>query len=143
MTKAFQTLQEIVESGYCNSCGLCAAVVPEGVIDMALSPQDQLRPRPTRALTADEEARIQAVCPGVSQQGPWFDGEDRLHPIWGRVRATYEGWATDPDTRFKASAGGVMTAINRYLLQSGMVDFVLKRLMLLVTSQRCLGMMTH
>lgn len=119
----FSTLSEIVDGGYCLSCGLCANLVPEGVIDMAFTPDENLRPVATRPLSADENARIARLCPGVSMDAKLTDEDD---PVWGRILATWEGWASDLDTRFRASAGGVMTAINHYLLASGRADFILQ-----------------
>jgi coenzyme F420 hydrogenase subunit beta len=122
--KRFESLSEIVSHGYCLSCGLCTQVV-DG-IEMALTTEDQLRPRPSRRLTPDDEARIVAICPGISVTGPFGDDLAFPDPVWGDVRTTHEGWATDPETRFRASAGGVMTAINRYLLESGRAAFILQ-----------------
>jgi len=124
--RRFSTLKDIVSGGYCLSCGLCTQVVDDGAIEMRLTRDDQLRPRVRRALTKAEEARIVQLCPGVSVTGPF--GVDMIapDPVWGDIRGTYEGWATDADTRFRASAGGVMTAINRYLLESGRAKFILQ-----------------
>lgn len=151
--RTFTTLQEIVEHGYCLSCGLCTQVVPDGVIGMALTPGEQLRPRASRALTAEEEARIVRVCPGVSVTGSTranangtnttnthntpaapgtspssTEGDHGYYhdPVWGDIRGTFEGWASDPATRARASAGGVMSAVNRYLLESGRASFILQ-----------------
>ena len=122
--KRFETLAEIVSHGYCLSCGLCTQVV-DG-LEMALTRDDQLRPRPSRPLTPEDEARIVAICPGVTIEGPFGQEMAFPDPVWGDVRTTHEGWASDPDTRFRASAGGVMTAINRFLLDSGRAAFILQ-----------------
>lgn len=122
--KRFTSLGDIVSGGYCLSCGLCTQLA-DGV-EMALTRDDQLRPRARRTLTSEEQARIVRLCPGVSVTGPFGNGLVRPDPVWGDVRTTHEGWASDPDTRFRASAGGVMTAINRYLLESGRAAFILQ-----------------
>ena len=124
--RGFRGLSEIVQNGYCLSCGLCTAVAKDGAITMALTREGNLRPRVARALTDAEDAQIVALCPGVSISGPFKDEMDNRDAVWGDVRGTWEGWASDPDTRFRASAGGVMTAINRYLLETGQVDFILQ-----------------
>lgn len=121
----FRTLQDIGAGGYCLSCGLCTQLVEPGAIDMAMTRDDQLRPRARRALSVAEQALIVRLCPGVSVTGPFGEALADPDPVWGEIHATYEGWALDADTRFRASAGGVMTAINRYLLETGQVDFVL------------------
>ena len=134
---AFRSLADIVRNGYCLSCGLCTQLVEPGTITMALTRDQQLRPWAHRALSVDEEARIVRLCPGVSLRGPMsdrveeeeeddYDGGEREEPVWGHVVATYEGWAADEPTRHAASAGGVMTAVNRYLLESGRAAFILQ-----------------
>ncbi len=124
--RTFSTLAEIVRNGYCLSCGLCTQVVEPGAVDMQFTRDDQLRPRARRTLSDAENARIVAVCPGVSVRGPFGRELANPDPVWGDIRATYEGWATDPGIRYRASAGGVMTAINRYLLESGRADFIVQ-----------------
>lgn len=119
----FSTLQEIVKGGFCLSCGLCAELVPSGVIEMRLNADEQLRPKPTRALSDAENRQIAKLCPGVAMDAGLTRDDD---PIWGRILGTWEGWASDPGTRFRASAGGVMTALNHFLLASGRVDFILQ-----------------
>jgi coenzyme F420 hydrogenase subunit beta len=124
--KRFESLKDIVENGFCLSCGLCKELAPEGVITMAWAPNGQLRPNTARALTADEDAAIVEICPGINQTGPFESDLVNPHPLWGDMRRVVMGYATDPDTRFRASTGGVMTSINRYLLESGRVSFVLQ-----------------
>ena len=119
----FRTLAEIVGNGYCLSCGLCTQMVEPGAITMELSGAETLRPMAHRKLTDAEEARIVRICPGVTLEAPARAGDDA---VWGTALRTAEGWSGDPEERFRASAGGVMTAINRYLLESGRADFILQ-----------------
>ena len=98
----------------------------DDAISMATTKDDQLRPKPNRVLTPDEDRKIVEVCPGVTVNGP-FNGEMASpDPVWGDIRAAKMGWATDPEIRFIASAGGVMTAVNKYLLESGRAAFILQ-----------------
>lgn len=118
----FRTLEEITANGYCMGCGLCTQLAPNA-LEMRLTDQGQLQPSPTRALSTEEQAAIVRLCPGVSLEAPMRPGDD---PVWGTALRVCEGWSGDPEERFQASAGGVMTAINRYLLESGRVSFVLQ-----------------
>ena len=111
--KRFETLKDIVENGFCLSCGLCKELAPEGVIEMQWAPNGQLRPRTSRPLTPDEEDAIVQICPGINQTGPFDQPLVQPDNVWGDLRRVLMGWATDPDTRFQASTGGVMTSINR------------------------------
>ena len=69
-----------------------------------------------------------AVCPGVSVTGPApFAHRDEgvLDPVWGPVTSLHRLWAADEAIRFRAAAGGSLTALGGYLLRSGEVDAIL------------------
>ena len=86
-----------------------------------------LRPVPARSPTAEEEQKILALCPGVTVKHTRNDDRDiPCDPVWGAVFRVVRGHATDAGLRFRASTGGVMTAINRHLLRTGEVAFVLQ-----------------
>lgn len=124
MTHGFTSVKQIVEQGYCVSCGLCEAF-SKGRVPMAWTSSGQLRPDPTH-ITPEVEAKVLHACPGINVTGP-FDGDMQLpDPVWGDIREVAIGWSTDADTRFRSSAGGVMTALNRMALERGMADFVLQ-----------------
>jgi coenzyme F420 hydrogenase subunit beta len=48
-----------------------------------------------------------------------------MHPVWGPIRSIHRGWATDEAVRFRSAAGGSMTALGVFLLESGKVDSIL------------------
>jgi coenzyme F420 hydrogenase subunit beta len=48
-----------------------------------------------------------------------------MHPVWGPVRTLHRGWASDDAVRFRAAAGGVLTALEAFLLESGKVEAIL------------------
>jgi coenzyme F420 hydrogenase subunit beta len=121
----FNSLSDIVSNGYCIGCGLCAAVAPEARIEMRKAAHGHLRPHPTAPFGQDEEARILSICPGINVTGPEAQGTD-FDAVWGTARLVARGHATDPDLRFRASSGGIMTAVNRQLLESGEIAFVLQ-----------------
>jgi coenzyme F420 hydrogenase subunit beta len=127
MSKGFSTLEEIVGNGFCIGCGLCAAVAPAARIEMRLARHGHLRPVARAEISPQDQASIVRHCPGVTVAGP-FGGPATvpLDPVWGAVGRVARGHATDPDLRFRASSGGVMTAINRFLLRTGRVAFVLQ-----------------
>jgi spermidine/putrescine transport system permease protein len=83
-----------------------------------------LRPQPTAALERNEERRLLALCPGnnlrqLATETPLLD------EAWGPYRRLLKGHATDEEIRFRASSGGVISAIARFLLDSRRVDFIL------------------
>jgi coenzyme F420 hydrogenase subunit beta len=48
-----------------------------------------------------------------------------MHPVWDPIRTLERGWSTDDDLRFRSAAGGAMTALGCYLLETDRVDAVL------------------
>lgn len=116
------SLAEVVQGGLCASCGICASINPR--IEMRLAPNGHLRPH----LPEDADPALVEVCPGATIIGPdpaALDDGTRLDPVWGPRRAMHRAWATDADVRHTAAAGGVLTALGMFLLESGRVDAVL------------------
>ncbi len=123
----FETIADIVSNGFCIGCGLCAAVAPSANIEMTLSSHGHLRPRLRSAISKEDNDAVLRTCPGIVVSGP-FPSEcaDAYDPVWGRITRAAIGYAGDPELRFRASTGGAMTAINRALLRTGRVAFVLQ-----------------
>jgi coenzyme F420 hydrogenase subunit beta len=120
-------LESIVANGLCLGCGLCASLAGHGSIEMAITSFGQIRPQARRALPPAVMDGILAICPGVSLTGPEpeSDGGAVMHPIWGPIGNLYRGWAADERIRFRAAAGGMLTALGVHLIRSGKVDAVL------------------
>jgi coenzyme F420 hydrogenase subunit beta len=120
-------LEAIVSNGLCLGCGLCASLAGHGSIEMAITSFGQIRPQARHALSPPVMAEILQVCPGVTLTGPESDrdGESVMHPIWGPIGNLYRGWAADERIRFRAAAGGMLTALGVHLIRSGKVDAVL------------------
>lgn len=120
-------LESIVANGLCLGCGLCASLAGGDSIEMAITSFGQIRPQARQVLPPALMEGILAVCPGVSLTGPEedSDGEAVMHPIWGPIGDLYRGWAADEPIRFRAAAGGMLTALGVHLLRSGKVDAVL------------------
>lgn len=61
------------------------------------------------------------VCPGyqVDARTPDAPGETRAsaNAEYGVALEIWEGWATDPDVRFRASSGGILTALSLFLIE--------------------------
>ncbi len=119
-----ETVPEIVSNGLCSGCGLCASIAGEGSISMGINLNGNMRPLLTGELDADTNAKILSVCPGVSVTGPGNAPGVPVHPTWGPVTELHRTWAVDESVRFRAAAGGTLTALGRYLLDTGEVEAV-------------------
>jgi coenzyme F420 hydrogenase subunit beta len=120
-------LQEIVESGLCIGCGLCQGL-GGGKIELQLTPGGAERPVASMSLEASLLDKINAVCPGTAIAGlpeSQLDAQSQIDAVWGPYQRIMQGYAGDPQIRFRGSTGGVMTALAIHLLESQAVDFIL------------------
>ncbi|MEM7743030.1 MAG: Coenzyme F420 hydrogenase/dehydrogenase, beta subunit C-terminal domain [Pseudomonadota bacterium] len=118
---------QIVQSGACIGCGLCAAV-SGGAIRMAWTPEARMRPVTVGDLGPASAADAAAACPALVAGG--LDASEagegaHADPIWGYWHRAHIGWAGDPELRHRASTGGVLSALSAHLLDTGQADFIL------------------
>src|SRR5438270_124791 len=79
------------------------------------------RPAFVGPLPAATEQRILAACPGATLTGEGRPSGARTTAAWGPVRALHRSWAGDEAVRHRAAAGGTLTALGRFLLETGEV----------------------
>jgi coenzyme F420 hydrogenase subunit beta len=121
-------LQTIVTHGLCTGCGLCASLAGRDRLDMRVTSYGQIRPRARDELDAATLQRIQSICPGIRVTGAdasQVASARTMHPVWGPIRSLHRGWATDEAVRFRSAAGGSMTALGVFMLESGKVNSIL------------------
>lgn len=117
------TLARVMRGRLCSGCGGCALVAP-GRVAMAYDAQGFLRPRQTGAISADQDAQIARICPGLGQRvDPGGRPDD---PLWGPWLQMRQGHATDAGLRHAASSGGALSAVLVHLLAAGTVDGVVQ-----------------
>jgi coenzyme F420 hydrogenase subunit beta len=122
------TLAGVVGGGLCTGCGICESMAGRDRVEMQLSAAGQLRPRIHAPLAGEEEAAILDVCPGLTALGPGSrpaESGTTIDPVWGPLRRIRRGWAADPAIRHRSAAGGALTALACFLLDSGRVDAVI------------------
>jgi len=125
---ALLTLDEIVQAGLCIGCGLCESLAGPGRVRIVMTPEGRERPAVHAPLDDAALTLINAVCPGLKVEGPdpAASAEDtQWDAVWGPATRIAKGHAADPAIRFQASAGGGLSALAIYLLESGRVDFIL------------------
>lgn len=90
--------------------------------------EDGERPVSLRPLDDETLNAINEVCPGVHCAGVTSgagEPEVEIDPLWGPTVWMATGHATDGETRFHASSGGALSALGKFLLDSGEVEFIL------------------
>lgn len=96
----------------CMGCGACVPFCLQRAIRLVDIQDRGLRP------VIDKEkcvkcGRCLIVCPGIEISHKKFCSETipALRQSWGPVLEVWEGYAADPEIRYKASSGGVATAL--------------------------------
>ena len=128
MIKYPQSLEDIVAGGLCIGCGICQSIAGRDRVEMTMMEPGFLRPKVKAAPDDAAMREILDVCPGASIDGAMpkerADGVF-MDPVYGPWVSITRGYAADDEIRFKAAAGGALTALGMYLLDTGKVDFVL------------------
>mmetsp|Transcript_18580 Transcript_18580/g.34867 ORF Transcript_18580/g.34867 Transcript_18580/m.34867 type:complete len:494 (+) Transcript_18580:48-1529(+) len=121
-----KTLQEVVSTGNCMGCGICEGIVGEDFIKMEiLPPKRRMRPVFLKEGPPDLVAKAFAACPGAQVGGmPGWKPSTGLEAFVGQAKSIQKGFASDPETRFKAAAAGGLTSLATHLIESGQVKFV-------------------
>lgn len=99
---------------FCTGCGLCHSAYH---VHFQKDGDGFAKPQNTNDIFSKKE--MKRICPfgenGVSK----YSGG-----VWGKYLQVVRGYATDEIVRYKASSGGVITAILCYLLRNKLVDGV-------------------
>lgn len=123
-----ESLDDIVEAGLCAGCGICESLAGRDAVEMDLTGEGRVRPRTKALLGQGVFGQIMQVCPGVTVTGPEKNQagpSGTTHDIYGPIATLNRGWAGDDKARFHAAAGGSLTALGTFLLESGRVEAVL------------------
>jgi coenzyme F420 hydrogenase subunit beta len=90
---------------------------------MEMSSRGFLHPQLSREMNKEEMTLFQSYCPGIGLMHPVRNSTHTA--LWGPVKKTGIGYACDKDVRFKASSGGMVSALAIYLLENKLVKGVL------------------
>ena len=122
------SLQSIVEQGLCVGCGMCQSIAGTDTVQLRMNAEHGERPALRASLDDATLRQINHVCPGVHCAGvPEGDAGPgvEIDLLWGPTVSMATGHATDEAVRFHASSGGALSALGKFLLDSGEVDFIL------------------
>ncbi len=118
-----KSISEVVTCGLCIGCGLCEAVTRGGV-QMTMTDYGSLRPTPLDGFEPQETSQLLGACPGIEVEPRAYPGVE-TDPIWGAFTDMRYAWAGDPDLRFRAATGGVLSALSVHLLETAKAGFIL------------------
>lgn len=115
------TLRRVLAGELCSGCGLCAGVSGGAVALETVAP-GYTRPRQVAPVAPEAESKFAAACPG-SVVAAWEPAPE-ADIYWGPYREVLTGHAVDPEVRFEASSGGVLSALAIHALDDRVVDAV-------------------
>ncbi|MEM7171810.1 MAG: Coenzyme F420 hydrogenase/dehydrogenase, beta subunit C-terminal domain [Pseudomonadota bacterium] len=118
----------IAEQGLCIGCGLCQAVAGPDKVAVTKTTTGYERPIVVGDLDHDTVDKIYDICPGTRIEGlpeALIDDRTKHDNVWGPWRRMVRAWASDPQVRFEAATGGVLSSLSLFLLSSRRVDFIL------------------
>lgn len=122
MSEQSNPLKTVERFDLCAGCGLCEGVLGSRRVEVKLNGDGFLRPVLHDKLTREEATLLSSVCPGLDVRHP--DSPELYDPVWGPVHSIHTAAAADKEVRQRGSSGGVLSAIQIHLLESGQVDFV-------------------
>src|SRR5262245_59080092 len=106
-----KTLGDVVDWGLCVGCGACAYACKRGGVRMVHVEHEGFRP------VFDDPACREcteciSICPGARVDGNLEIGalpkREQADHEFGPTLEIWEGWASDPEVRYKASSGGLL-----------------------------------
>ncbi|MES0828230.1 Coenzyme F420 hydrogenase/dehydrogenase, beta subunit C-terminal domain [Ruegeria sp. SCP11] len=120
--------EKILKDDLCVGCGLCQSLLGTEKIRIDKAVDGDLRPVVCSELDEADVDLVYDTCPGTRCEGiPKADISSAPYHnlVWGPYHSLTLAWASEPEVRFEGSTGGVLTALARFLLNSGRVAFIL------------------
>ena len=128
MRRHIKTLQDVIDWGLCTGCGACAYACSRGGISLVNVESVGIRPRFDSAACAGCTECL-SICPGYNLDGNLetrqLHKQTESDHEFGPALEIWEGYASDPEIRYQASSGGVLSALSLYCLERENMAFVL------------------
>ena len=118
LKRRMDCVDQVVAWHLCSGCGTCVGVCETHAIQLVDVPSQGIRPQVIYD-RCRECAKCAQVCPGLSLEMPPKPSGiiESLWRDWGPVLEVWHGYAQDKTLRFKASSGGVSTALASFCLK--------------------------
>jgi len=126
--RRINTLKDVVDWGLCTGCGACYYGCAKAGVTLVNVEGVGIRPRFDLPQCASCTGCL-SICPGYQVEaelaaGPLAKKSEGDHSF-GPALEIWEGHACDPEIRFRASSGGILSALALYCLEREKMGFVL------------------
>ncbi len=123
-----RSLRDVVDWGLCIGCGACYHLCGKESVRLVNLKEVGIRPRYLDPSCLGDKQYLE-VCPGYqvdAREGlPRYAGSCEEQILTGPTLEIWEGYAADPQIRYQASSGGLLTALSLYCLEKEKMAFVL------------------
>jgi coenzyme F420 hydrogenase subunit beta len=123
-----QSLSDVVEWDLCTGCGACYYACSESAISLVNIESVGIRPQ-FNSLACAACTKCLSICPGyvvdVTNMTVSMPLRTEADHAFGPALEIWEGHASDPEIRYRASSGGILTALALYCLERENMNFVL------------------
>jgi coenzyme F420 hydrogenase subunit beta len=127
MARTIKTLKDVVDWGLCTGCGACSSACTDRSITLVNIESLGIRPRFDSASCASC-TKCLSICPGYTVDAGLTTRVQRQSEAdheFGPALEIWEGWSADPEIRYQASSGGILSALALYCLEREDMAFVL------------------
>jgi coenzyme F420 hydrogenase subunit beta len=121
-----KSLKDVVDWNLCTGCGACAYACTEGEISLVNIESVGIRPVFSSSACASC-SKCLSICPGYQVDAAPVVPRPAKEVDYeiGSTLEIWEGHASDSEIRYRASSGGLLTALALYCLEQEEMKFVL------------------
>jgi coenzyme F420 hydrogenase subunit beta len=128
MGRKIRNIEDVVRWGLCTGCGACYYACSKSGVALVNVESVGIRPKFDLAACASCTACL-SICPGNHLDSELATGHVAMQKDAeyesGPALEVWEGYASDPVLRFRASSGGLLTALALYCIEHDQMQFVL------------------
>ena len=126
--RSIKTIQDVVDWGLCVGCGACYYICDKAAVSLVNVNSIGIRPK-FKGDVCQNCVKCLSICPGffveagLGAETILNDSMDNV--LIGSTLEIWEGYASDQKLRFRASSGGILSALALYCLERENMEFVL------------------